>query len=338
LKNRLINRIRIKPVLISISKLLLPFLFLWWLISSERLDISAAIPLFNNKDSLFVVVAGVITTCAALVLLGIRFRLIVELGNVSISLAQSTALTSIGAMLSTVFWGHAGGDAARILALCRGPFKNDKAVAVVVVLLDRLIGIFSLLLLGTLALVGAIVTDDLPLNSPILFIFPSIVVFVIAGVTLLWVEGLVRKIPIIGDLLDRMPQKIQDTASIFPRLLRHRRSLALSILLSVGSHSLLCFTFIFAGHIIGWDSLRLTQQFLLNPIAMLMNAVPVVSGGLGIAESAFSFLYELIGYENGALVGLLGRIQQYVAYILAGGLSLLAYSRLFRRNTENGGD
>jgi uncharacterized membrane protein YbhN (UPF0104 family) len=66
------------------------------------------------------------------------------------------------------------------------------------------------------------------------------------------------------------------------------------------------------------------RHFVADPLAMVMNVVPLTPGGIGITEGAFSFLFEQMGSPSGAEIGLVGRGIQYVAYVVGGSIALLA--------------
>jgi uncharacterized membrane protein YbhN (UPF0104 family) len=58
----------------------------------------------------------------------------------------------------------------------------------------------------------------------------------------------------------------------------------------------------------GLDFLRV---FVATPIGLLVNAIPLSPGGLGIGENAFELLYKTIGGRNGATSFLLARVFLY---------------------------
>ena len=45
---------------------------------------------------------------------------------------------------------------------------------------------------------------------------------------------------------------------------------------------------------------------------MVMNVIPITPGGVGVTESAFSYLYDAAGCAMGATIGILGRTIQYI--------------------------
>jgi uncharacterized membrane protein YbhN (UPF0104 family) len=69
----------------------------------------------------------------------------------------------------------------------------------------------------------------------------------------------------------------------------------------------------------GLDFLRV---FVATPVGILVNAIPLSPGGLGIGENAFELLYKMVGGTNGATSFLLARVFLYspalvgLAYVL----------------------
>jgi uncharacterized membrane protein YbhN (UPF0104 family) len=59
-----------------------------------------------------------------------------------------------------------------------------------------------------------------------------------------------------------------------------------------------------------------------TPVGLLINAVPLSPGGLGIGENAFELLYTMVGGANGGTSFLLARVFLYspaligLAYVL----------------------
>ena len=57
--------------------------------------------------------------------------------------------------------------------------------------------------------------------------------------------------------------------------------------------------------------LDFVRVFVATPIGILVNAVPLSPGGLGIGENAFEILYKMIGGRNGGTSFLLARVFMY---------------------------
>ena len=106
--------------------------------------------------------------------------------------------------------------------------------------------------------------------------------------------------------------------------------LARCVTLSVVNHALVCNSSLVAAALLGGVPVGVLEQFLLNPLAMAMNILPFTPGGVGLAETAFSYLYEVVGVQGGAAFGLLGRIILYAAYTLVGVPCLVRLPRAHR--------
>ena len=115
----------------------------------------------------------------------------------------------------------------------------------------------------------------------------------------------------------RLPALLHRIVGVIQVIAIHRRDVGLCLLLTVVSHSITIANFVIFGILIN-DNLPALAHFILNPIALFFNSVPITPGGLGITESVFAYLYESAGSDNGALISILGRLNQYCVYIVIG--------------------
>ena len=97
----------------------------------------------------------------------------------------------------------------------------------------------------------------------------------------------------------------------------------MTIILSLVNHTLVILSFVTAG-ILLVDSLPIYAHLALDPLAMVMNMIPITPGGLGVTEGAFSFLFQAFGSPNGAIIGLFGRLIQYSVFSFAGIVALFS--------------
>jgi uncharacterized membrane protein YbhN (UPF0104 family) len=114
------------------------------------------------------------------------------------------------------------------------------------------------------------------------------------------------------------PSRIQKALSVGDHFVRRPALLAGCIGLSLVNHALVCGTFLIAAALLGGVAISTLQQFLLNPLAMVINVIPITPGGVGVTESAFSYLYAAAGSPLGATLGILGRSIQYLAFAVVG--------------------
>ncbi len=70
----------------------------------------------------------------------------------------------------------------------------------------------------------------------------------------------------------------------------------------------------------------LTQHFLIVPIGMVIQAIPLFPGGAGIGELGYGLLYQWLGCSEAS--GVLGSLVQRVLYWVIGLLGYVVYLRM----------
>jgi len=88
------------------------------------------------------------------------------------------------------------------------------------------------------------------------------------------------------------------------------RVLAFVVLQSMVIHLILV-VLIYVCSVHSEAGLDFVRVFVATPIGILVNAVPLSPGGLGIGENAFEILYKMIGGRNGGTSFLLARVFMY---------------------------
>lgn len=303
-----------------IVKLGLAGLLIWWLLRSDRLDAGVLRGIVFDTRTVGLVLAGVASVFAGLALLAIRLRALVRVQALDLTGGRAFGLTMIGAFFGSVLPGLVSGDAVKALYLC-GDVAHTRTRMVAAVLVDRLIGLFSLFLLGSLALLVAVPAKLLPTGATVLYLAPVVVVAMAAGLALVgW--------PVLDPLIARLPSALGSMIAAIRQYLHRPRLLGIAVALSLANHALVIVTYLIGGLLLQ-DSLTPLRHFVIDPLAMVMNVIPLTPGGIGITEGAFSFLFEQMDSPNGAAVGLVGRAIQYIAYVAGGSIALMAVR--FRR-------
>ncbi len=306
-----------RDILLLLVKITLAPALMYWLISSGRLDQTYLLNIQWSQRAVGLVVLGVGAVLSGILLLAWRLRLLVGCGGIDLPLGRAYSLTSIGLFSAAILPGAVGGDLVKIIYLCRGEAASQRVFATLAIVCDRTIGLFSLLLFGALVTVLAWLTDSLPFWSPVLWLAPTGVLATIGAVGLLVGRGVVaRAIPVLQGR--SLPRRLRQLIAVGDLFARRPRLILGCVGLALANHFLVCATFLIGGELLGGLDLSLLQQLLLNPLAMVANAIPVTPGGLGLAEGAFSYLYGAAGCSLGAATGILGRTIQYAAYTIVG--------------------
>jgi uncharacterized protein (TIRG00374 family) len=246
-------------------------------------------------------------TLLALVLLFLCFytvavRLVILMAplGMKLSYGASMKLALIGQFFSTFLPGGTSGDVMKIYYASHGK-KGRRAELATIVLLDRAIGMFSMLLFS---LVFAPFFPDLVQSSPGLRRILWFAALLVAGMVFgfcLCLSTRVRNSRLLVWIFRNFPlgsyaERMFDTLHAFGR---HPGPLAIAVLISL-----------FGNLITAWACMLLAaatggvmppfSTILLVPIGFLVNTIPLTPGGLGIGEAAFGKLFRMVHIRSGA--------------------------------------
>lgn len=310
--------------LIFLFKPALAAALLCWLLWQGRFDAALVLQLHVDGGLVRLFLCSAICIVAGLALMSWRFKMLLRCRNFSLSFSDSLRLTLIGSLFGALLPGLVGGDAVKAAYLCyHTPGRRVDALGVI--LMDRVVGVYSLFLLASSAMGLAWLAGSRLVESftPIIL---TILAFlgVTSGVVLLIAIERLRVSRIIGLLISWTPVPVKKLLEGFREYLESPGILFVAVIFSLLNHCLVVLTFIMAGVLMD-DGVPSLAHFVLDPLAMAMNMVPLTPGGLGVAESAFAFLFESAGSPNGAMIGLLGRIFQYAVFGLAGTIALVTF-------------
>jgi uncharacterized protein (TIRG00374 family) len=258
---------------------------------------------------------------------GWRLCLLMRPSGFYLSVWSSMKLTLIGTFFNICLPGATGGDAVRIYYAIGGNQGRRMEVATIL-LFDRIIGLFALLILPLLmaplypeqimefGILGGLLWSALAL-AVIIFgvVMLSIFIDIREWFILLWI---LRKGPI-GVYLGRIIETI-----------RVYRRTPLTLLAATGMslviHTITIGVILVIIHTVNAEEFSWLMCIVI-PIGLLANALPLTPGGLGVGEAAFDILFRSLNLTGGA-EALLGWRLLMVA---AGLLGLLFYLRAKER-------
>jgi len=312
-----LNKKFVRDFVVFLLKTSLALALLYWLVSSGRLEFSQLRNIPWSLRTVGLVMLGVGGVFAGILLLGLRLCLMVRSLGIELPFHRSCSLTSIGLLSGSILPGVVGGDIVKVVYLCRGEAATKRTYATVSLMCDRAVGLFSLFLLGSIVLAVAWATDSLPFRSPVLLIAPGFVLLAV-GLVIISAKGWFQGANYLGRWGNYLPSRIKQAASVGDHFIQRPWLLARCIGLSLINHILICCTFLIGAELLGGVDISSLQQFMLNPLAMVINVIPITPGGVGVTESAFSYLYDAAGISMGATIGIIGRSIQYIAYTAVG--------------------
>jgi glycosyltransferase 2 family protein len=257
------------------------------------------------------------------VLMAARLSMLFKPQGLQLSFANSLKLTLVSSFFATFLPGAAGGDLAKLFYAAKEN-KGRRAEIVTVVIFDRAIGLFSILILPLLFA---------PLFRPLIRDVAVLRMLLIAAVilALCMLAGLIlclRSPAALSRLLEWgfrfLPGKKLAERSIAS--VAAYRGHARVLVAALGLSLLANLTLIGATALAIWalhPASMSMKMCLVIPLGDLANNLPLTPGGLGVGESAYSVLFKLAGLEGGAEALLCWRIWRAAV----GLLGLILYLR-----------
>ncbi len=303
-----------KKVALFFIKYVVGISLIVWMVATGKVDLSV----LGTLPADFLAQALALTL--VLTLLGaLRVRYILAHQAIQTGVGQCFLYNCAGILYSAFLPGGISGDAVRAYLFMKA-VPNHRLAILGAMVLDRVLGLVSMVFLGFIA--ACYMAINVAFIRPYLVGFAAIFFSLIGGVALLTFIGRrhTRHEASYGDLpglWSKLKKAVADlriheypvrvlTFVVLQSMVIHLLAVALIYICSVHSQS-------------GLDFLRV---FVATPIGLLVNAIPLSPGGLGIGENAFEILYGMIGGANGATSFLLARVFLYspalvgLAYVL----------------------
>ena len=292
-------------LLLQILKILVAAGLITWLVLSGRLDFSL---LAGNLASLLSL-GGVVLIALNFGLAALRWHWLLSLQGGAFPFLRVLRWSWIGEFFAIVSPGSAGADLARgYYAFTNAPGARTGALSSI--LLDRLIGLGSMLFLALISFAVLLAGDAPPPAGVVAIGWASVaglfgLVLGFAGLSLPAVRRLALRLAP-GSLARPLEAMVQAYLAGKPVIIR-------AALLSVLAQLFLLAPFLLAGALLGME-LGWQAVFL----------VPLSPGGIGIGETAAAFLFAQFGFSDGAAVMMVVRIWLAVVQGI-GGLIYLAH-------------
>jgi glycosyltransferase 2 family protein len=268
-------------------KIIFCVLIILYLVENKTLDFSLLLVLQDNK---IILLFAVFVWLFSVVLLGgIRWKVLLENKKISIRLRDISRLNMIGMMFSSFIPGIVSGDVVKAHYLRKIYNKVSLPYSLSSVIIDRVMGLYSLFCLSFIALFF-----NFDLLSSKLGVVLWFFLFVFFGLSLF-----------VGILC--FAHKIYDFFSLknisyfkFLQYVPARLSIIKAIFLGVIAQTLTLIYIIMLTKVVSQQDFNWIEVAVAFPLGMLATSLPLTPGGLGVGHVAFEKLYDIIGISNGA--------------------------------------
>jgi uncharacterized protein (TIRG00374 family) len=264
-----------------------------------------------------------------------RWYLLVRAVDLPFTYRNALRLGLVGYFYNMFLPGSIGGDLVKGFFIAKEQ-PGRRAVAVATVVIDRMFGLFGLLLLAALVGGGCWVGGDSKIvGNAILQKGIVLSAAAVAGALLGWIG--------FGFLSDHAKNRIEAKLHRVPRIgkglaeiwfavrtyRRRTRTVYLSVLLSGLAHVCMVLSFHEAVRVFIANEAAvgtLSEHFVVAPIGFIAQVVPLAPGGLGVAEIIFGYFYSLIGLPKES--GVWGRLTLHACEWTFGFLGYLVFLRM----------
>ncbi|MBF0143603.1 MAG: flippase-like domain-containing protein [Magnetococcales bacterium] len=280
--------------LVHLAKLAVAALIVIFLMRGDRLDLQATTSLFAETKT---VVISLLLVVIGLLLTGLRWWLLMNCQEIGLPLRTVANITFIGMFFGNILPGGAwSGDALRMAIVGRA--TRDKLEAgVLSIFVDRLMGIYSVFLIGLVALVVTLAGNGAPglwENPSVRYLaYASAIVVVMVPVSALLVLWGGRRSTRLRHWL-RTTTRFRWLARLVDSILRsihlyrkNLRQVALAFFICLVAQTLVVFSLVMVAWAMGFTQLSAGSYYFAGSWTSLVNALPATPGGLGIGEAAF---------------------------------------------------
>lgn len=252
-----------------------------WLVESGRLDFRSLTKLLSFKYLLpcFLCMGlNLLTGCA-------RWRILLRAQNIFMKFKDVFKLILIGTFFNFAMPGGVGGDVIRgfYIAKHNHQAKTDSVVSVI---MDRLVGLYSMVFMAVLAMLlflkESIRNDELKI---VLFLLTSFFVAFSFFWLIFFSKRLYKKLP--------FKEKFSKIYQSFSNFRQHRSIFLKSLLLSLVSQIFSISFFVFAGHGLGYSEVPVSVYFFVVPLGFMIATLPLSIAGIGVGQAAFLFLFDM---------------------------------------------
>ncbi len=237
-----------------------------------------------------------------------RLCLLVRSQDLVLEFRASLSLVVMSVFFSLCVPGGTGGDLVKLYYLAQHNRSRGVELAALV-LVDRAIGLFSMLLL-VLAL-GVVHWRQLTQPGPVAVLGAAAfggILLLLAVTAVAWSSS-IRAVPLYRWLVTRAPfhRVLARGLDALHALRHHRRAVLQALLLSCVGQIALALAFAAAGTVLVPGSPPLLTPFLAL-LGLVANWIPLTPGGLGVGEAVFAGLFRLAGFQGGARLLLAWRV------------------------------
>lgn len=302
-----------KALFIHLLKLIFAVVLIWWLVTRQDIQFSELKALLTPWVAIF----SVSLVFISILISSERWRGILKSQGFILNRIQTFKMTMIGMFFNFAIPGGVGGDVVKGFYIVRNHPEN-KMKAAMTLLIDRVFGLFSMVVLALLVLVFSYQTV---LSSPELYNIFYTLSLIFLAMFLFWCFAFSRRLhryKIVPRLVFFLPGR-KKLLRLYETLALYRdkkTSFFIAVFQSLVAQSLSVLFCVYVGHTLGYN-IPLATYFFAVPVGFMITAIPISPAGVGVGQAAFFYLFEQVSPGNGSVGPLAITAYQIVNFLLA---------------------
>ncbi len=283
-------RKKAQSILIQSLKVAFSVGLIFWLVQSGKLNFKALLSLLQPQY--LVPALGLIG--ASIYLTSERWRVLLLTQSHKLSSMQTFKLTLIGIFFNFAVPGGVGGDLVKAFYFSKD-HPESRMVAATSVLMDRVLGLYSMILMAMFAMIfdWQHVQSISTLNILWQAVLTLSVLFT-AALSLIFSQKFYDRGTFMRALkslpFSNKTMRIYESLHLYGRSIRYVIS---SVLISMLAQTFSILFMILAGTVSGLGDMAWSTYFLVAPLGFMATAIPISPAGVGVGQAAFYFLFNL---------------------------------------------
>jgi glycosyltransferase 2 family protein len=326
-----------KRILLNVLKFVLGILIIYFLFKTKRIDLSFLYK-WTYIEIFIVGISSFSLIIISYLLLSFRWKKLLSLKNVNISLLDSFTIQSIGQLFIIFIPGFIGLDVIKITYITRKNPNISKEkrkdlfkTSSIITLIDRIIGLYALISLGFICFL--IYELNYYVFNVTIITPPSFILYFIPFTFTICTISIIFGFSNISLTLSKKIQSHFDIFRYITKLNNHIHELKLYpstlfllLVISIINHTVVILLISITSFFIGIH-ISFLNHLLLDSFGLIINMLPFTPGGIGLTETAFGYLYSLQNINGGSNIMFSFRMIYYFNILLFGFLSLLTSFR-----------
>lgn len=279
-------------------KIALAVAVVYWMVHSGKLNLQVVGRAFQEQWRLALFL--VFTIYLQIAIISWRWNVLNGALGFGIRYREAFSLSMIGLLFTVVIPGSVGGDVIKAYYVgIRVPKR--RAHAFTTILMDRYLGLLSLLTLGA---AGVCWNYRVILANKVMTGLATFVVLAFLGGCLFLMALVLFSVQV-----TRILRRIEVRLPVFRHAVKSCEALeafrakpvvlVLGVLMSIPSHLIACLGMRIAMGMVGAAAMPLERFLLIVPLGLISTAIPLSPGGVGIGQAAFYGLCESLSHGSG---------------------------------------